>query len=148
MTSKFRPRIYVGCNLTHSPEKFKENIKSFKNLLRDKPQYEVLDFLGQGKEFTPEQVFAFDTNCVRICNVFIANVTYPGLGIGAEFGIAVEHRKPIITIAEEGAIVSRFIFGYNSLDHFIYRYKTIEDAAEFCLDKLSQLFPLPTFSGK
>lgn len=142
------PRIYVGCNLTHSPESFKEDVKALKNILRKNGKYEILDFLGQGLEYTPQQVFEYDISCVRRCDVFIANATFPGLGVGAEFGVAVERKKPIITIAEKDAIVSRFIFGYTDPHHFVYRYNSIEDAAKYISQKLEELFPTSTVAIK
>lgn len=145
---QIKPKIYVGCNLTHSPESFKQEVQLFKDYLKQNPTYKVLEFLGQSSKYTPEQVFAFDTNCVRNCDVFVANVTYPGLGVGAEFGIAVERKKPIITIAQKDAVVSRFVFGYTNPNHFIYRYKTIEDATGFVLRKLQELFQNATFAEK
>lgn len=135
---KDKPVIYVGCALTHAPQAFKADIDLFKDKLR--PYAKVLDFLGQAHP-NVEEVFETDISYVRKCDLMIANVTHPSIGLGVEFGVAVENKKPIITLAYKDAQVSRFVYGYNYPLHFSYRYSTFEDAAEYVLKKLSELFP-------
>lgn len=134
---KRKPTVYLGCALTHAPKLFLKDIEYLRREIS--PYVTVLDFLGLHHPSAGE-VFQYDTNCVRRCDLFIANVTYPSLGLGVEFGVAVEHRKPIITIAEEKAIVSRFVFGYNDPYHYSLRYKDIKQASRFVIKKIKELF--------
>lgn len=145
MTADGKPVIYVGCALTHAPEAFKQDIEKFKDSLR--PYAKVLDFLGQ-QHPNVEEVFETDIGYVRQCDLLIANITHPSIGLGVEFGVAVEKRKPIITLAQKDAFVSRFVYGYSYPLHFSYRYNYFEDAAEFVLKKLQGLFPQLTFAVK
>lgn len=146
MVRKKKIKVYVGCALTHASDSFKQDIIKLKEKLKRK--YEILEFLGQGLEYTPEQVFLWDINCVRSCDVLIANVTYPSIGLGAEFGTAIERNKPIITIAEETARVSRFVYGYKNKNYFTKRYASITDAVVFIDEKIQELFPSITLSGE
>lgn len=78
MTTDKMLAVYVGCALTHAPKIFKQDSSQLKDMLRD--SVHMLDFLGQSSTYTAEEVFTFDINCVRSCDVFVANVTYPSLG--------------------------------------------------------------------
>ncbi len=136
--TKKKPTIYLGCALTLAPKSFLKDIEYLREEIGKHAI--VLDFLGLHHPSAGE-VFQYDTNCVRRCDLFVANVTHPSLGLGVEFGVAVEQRKPIITVAEEGATVSRFVFGYGDPYHYSLRYKNIKQAARFITKKIKELFP-------
>src|SRR5436305_766185 len=101
-------KIYVGCSLTHSPDEFRDAIDLLKKKLAEK--YEVLEFLGLIKG-TAQEVFDWDTKCVRGCDLFLADCTYPALGLGYEIGVALENNKPTIAIAGKEAKVTRLLLG-------------------------------------
>jgi hypothetical protein len=134
-----RPLVYLSCALTHAPTDFLDDI----NYLRTRiEQYAtVLEFLGLNHP-SVDEAFQWDTNCARRCDVVVANVTYPSIGLGLEFGVALENKKPFITIADDQKAVERILpWGYWDPLHFKLRYKTREEAADFVIDKLHQLFP-------
>lgn len=133
-----RPTVYVGAALTLAPESFKDSVDSFKNRLR--PHIEVLDFLSLDAP-SAQAAFDWDLECVKKCDVFVADFSYPSTGLGVEFGIAYSLHKPIISLAAKDASVSRFIFGYVNPYHFVFRYGDTDEAVEFVLKSLSTLFP-------
>lgn len=135
---KKKPTVYVACALTLAPKSFVKDIEKLKKRL--KPYAEVFDFLGLGHPDVG-QVFQHDLNCVRRCDLVIANITYPSLGMGVEFGVAVENRKPIITLVEENAKVSRFVFGYADPYHYQLKYKNMNQASRFVIKTIKELFP-------
>jgi nucleoside 2-deoxyribosyltransferase len=133
-----KPTIYVAAALSHAPEAFRDHIIAFKDRLR--PYVEVLDFLGLGAP-SAQEAFEWDMNCVRKCAAFVADVTYASIGVGVEFGVAYSLRKPIITVADADASVSRFVFGHVDSRHFSLRYTNSDEAVDFVLSTLRKLFP-------
>lgn len=133
-----RPTVYVAAALSHAPGSFRDDIIAFRDRLR--PYVEVLDFLGLEAP-SAQEAFEWDIKCVRDCDVLVADVSYPSIGAGVEFGVAYSLRKPIITLAAADAAASRFVFGYVSPLHFSCRYTSREEAAEFVLSTLRQLYP-------
>lgn len=135
---KKKIRIYFGCALTNAPKEFTQDIEKLKKLLKKK--VEIFDFAG----LTPPigEVYQHDTNMVRRCDVMVANITYPSLGLGMEMGIAIENKKPLITLVDDKSKTTRFLIsGYVDPYHFSLRYKNISQAAIFALKKLKYLFP-------
>ena len=73
--------------------------------------------------------------------MLVADVTYPSIGVGVEFGVAFSLGKPIITLAAAEATPSRFVFGYESPSHFSLRYHTSDEATDFVVGILRRLYP-------
>jgi hypothetical protein len=134
-----KPLIYLGCALTNAPKDFLEYIKYLREQIS--PYGEVLDFLGLHHPSVGD-AFQFDLNCVRRCDLMIGDLTYPSLGLGMELGVAVENRKPIITIANDKLAAERLLmWGYWDPLCFKLRYKSPEEAADFIVAKIIELFP-------
>ena len=129
-------KIYVGCSLTHAPQEFKNSIELFKTNLRKK--YEVLEFLGLVKG-TDREVFLWDTKCVKDSDLFIADCTYPSLGLGYEIGVALENKKPTIAIAHKDTKISRLILGVTNPNYLFQRYDNILEILEIAHKKLHDL---------
>jgi nucleoside 2-deoxyribosyltransferase len=123
-----KKKLYIGCSLTQAPEEFKNAIEKLKNELRK--DYEILDFVGLVNG-TPKDVFEHDTYCVKSCDLFIADCTYPAIGLGYELGVAIMLDKPILAIAHKDAKVTRLVLGVTNPNYSFYRY-----------DKLSEVVPL------
>jgi hypothetical protein len=135
-----KPRVYLACVLSHAPKAFLEDYSYIRQHIL--PYVEVLDFLGLKPPIG--DCFQYDINCVRRCDLLIANVTYPSIGVGMEFGIAYESRKPIISLADDRLAPERLLaWGYLDPLHFKLRYKTREEAASFVISKVLELFPTP-----
>src|SRR3989344_928411 len=109
-----KKKIYVGCSLTHAPDEFKTAIELLKKHLSQK--YEILEFVGLVKG-TAKDVFEWDTKCVKECDMFLADCTHPGIGLGYELGVAVEKNKPILAVAHKDAKVSRVILGVTAKNY-------------------------------
>lgn len=138
MTYK-KPLIYLGCALTNAPKTFLKDIDYLRHKIQ--PHGEVLHYLGLHHPNVGD-AFQYDVNCVRRCDVFIGNATFPSLGLGLETGVALENHKPIITLADDRLAAERLlIWGYWDPLHFKLRYKTIEEAADFVIARLNELFP-------
>lgn len=103
-------KLYVGCALTESPEKFKDGIDKLKSALRSEG-YEVFDFVGL-VDGTPKDVYEWDVNlCIKNCDAFIAICDYPGIGLGFELGEAKNLKKPILALAQNDSRVTRLVLG-------------------------------------
>lgn len=134
-----KPLVYLGCALTHAPETFLNDITYIRQQLD--PYADVLDFLGLHHPNIGD-AFQYDINCVRRADLLVANMTYPSLGLGMEFGVAVETRKPIVTLADDKIAPERLLaWGYWDPLHFKLRYKTPDEAAQFVIAKIQELFP-------
>ncbi len=103
-----KKKLYIGCALTHASEEFKTAIETLKAELRH--DYEILDFIGLVKG-TPQDVFAWDLHCVRASDLFVADCTYPAIGLGMEIGTALAENKKMLVIAHEDAKVTRIVLG-------------------------------------
>lgn len=132
-------RAYFGCALSHAPKEFIRDVEKLKKLLQEK--VEIFEFAGLEHPSIAD-VYQHDTNRVRRCDVLIANISYPSLGLGMELGIAIENKKPIITIVDDKCKTTRFLIsGYVDPYHFSIRYKSISQVARFIVKKLQYLFP-------
>jgi|SRR5690606_4400836 len=133
-----KPTIYVAAALSHAPQEYRDGIIAFRNRLR--AHVEVLDFLGLEAP-SAQEAFEWDIKCVKDCDVLVADVTHPSIGVGVEFGVAYSLRKPIITLAAKDATPSRFVFGYVNNRHFSFRYANSDEAVDFVLATLKKLYP-------
>ncbi len=129
-------KIYFGCSLTHASQEFKDSIESLKNILRK--EYQILDFVGLVKG-TPRDVFLWDTKCVKDCDLFVADFTYPAIGVGYELGIALEHNKPILAVAHKDAKVTRIVLGVDHPKYTFVRYSDIKEVISLIKEKIKNL---------
>ena len=108
-------KIYVGCSLTQAPEWFRHSIEVFKASLARLPNVEVLDFVGLTAG-TDADVYEHDIHrCVREADLFVADCSFPAIGLGWELGTAVEKlEKEVIAVAKRGTKVTRLVTGASS----------------------------------
>src|SRR6266498_5570963 len=114
-----KKKIYVGCSLTHAPEEFREGVERLKTELRK--HYTILDFLGLEKG-TPQDVFEHDTQCVRDCELFVAECSLPATGVGYELGTALALNKQVLAVAYKDAKVGRLLLGVTHPKYTFRRY--------------------------
>ena len=117
-------KIYVGCSLTHAPEKFIVSIGDLKNRLRE--SHEILEFIGLVGG-TERDVFENDTKMVKTCDLFLAECSFPAIGLGYELGTALALNKPILAVASHSAKVSRLVLGVTHPAYTFMRYGNIDD---------------------
>ena len=133
-------KIYVGCSLQHAPKEFVEGIKKFKEALSG--EYEVMEFAGLTAK-TAQEVYEKDTNCVRTCDIFIADCTYLSTGLGMEIGIALENNKPILAIAKNGATVTRMVLGIPAKNFSFMWYDDALDVVEDIKKRIDTVLSSP-----
>ncbi len=117
-------KIYVWCSLTHASEEFRKNIEELKNKLRKK--HIVFDFVWLEK-WTNEDVYKWDRNCVKTCDLMIAECSYPSLWLWYELWLGVEIWKKIIAFAQKDALVTRMILWINKENFSFSRYRDFDD---------------------
>jgi len=117
-------KIYLAHSLTQAPEDFKTEMLEFREKL--KTQYEVLEYLGltQG---TAEDVFRHDVKCVTDCDLLLAEVSYPAIGLGFEIATALQQGKKVLAVAKNSAKVSRLVLGIDSPNYRSHRYNQAEE---------------------
>ncbi len=80
------------------------------------------------RALTPRDVYERDVNWIRACDVMIAEVSVPSHGVGYEIGFALNLRKPVLCIYEEGRRVSKMITGNADPILTIRAYTTLEES--------------------
>jgi len=63
------------------------------------------------KDASPREVFERDVAWVDECEVMIAEVSTPSLGVGYEYGRAVQQGKPVLCVYRSGLRMSKMITG-------------------------------------
>ena len=63
------------------------------------------------KDLPPREVFERDSNWVKECEAMVAEVSTPSLGVGYEYGLAVQLGKPVLCVYRSGARLSKMITG-------------------------------------
>lgn len=127
-----KPKLYVGCSLTHAPEDFKSSISVLKNKLAER--FEILEFIGLEKG-TATDVYHWDVgNCVGSCDFFLAICDFPSLGLGYELGTAVERlHKPVLAVAHTDTHITRLVVGIDAPGFTFARYDKLDDVVNMVL---------------
>ncbi len=63
------------------------------------------------KDRPPREVFERDVNWVKECEAMVAEVSTPSLGVGYEYGLAVQLDKPVLCVYRTGVRLSKMISG-------------------------------------
>lgn len=117
-------KIYLAHSLTQAPEEFKTEMLELKAKLNAK--HEILDYLGLTAG-TAEDVFNHDVNCVKDCDLLLAEVSYPAIGLGFEIATALQSGKKVLAVAKESSKVSRLVLGINDTRYRFARYREAEE---------------------
>jgi len=140
-------RVYVGCALTHAPLEYRQMIESFKNKLRLVTWITVLDFVTPESVLpSPDSIGIYQNDiheCIGTADVFIADVTYPSLGLGWELGTAIEKHK-ILTIMchQKDARISNLVLGAPGKNSYtsIHKYEQfLHELLPFFLKEIKSL---------
>jgi len=137
-------KVYISCALTYAPLEYKEQIFTFKDMLRKIPWIEVLDFVmvNSVQEYPDTgHIYCNDIyDCVGKAHVLISGVSIPSIGLGWEMGTFNEkHVGPILMCAHEDAKVTKLVLGavetHPGLS--LKRYKeSITDLLDYFLSEL------------
>lgn len=127
-------KIYVTCALTQAPEEFRREIEKLKDSLRG--GYEILDFVGLVGG-TATDVYKYDTECVKSCDLLVAICDYPSTGMGYEIGFALSLNKQILAVGKEGAKITRLVLGVDHPAYTFSRYREFGEIKKLIEDKLN-----------
>ncbi len=75
----------------------------------------------------PHVVFDRDLGWVRKCNVMIAEVSTPSLGVGYEIAYAEREGKPVLCLYREGMVISKMVTGNRSAHFTVAAYRDASD---------------------
>jgi hypothetical protein len=129
-------KIYISCAYTAAPKEFLDAMNQFKQVLsRD---FAVFDFL-LGPHAQPHEVFGWSTDCVKDCDLFIPDFTYPSTEIGYELGIAIAYKKNILGIAQKDANVSKLVLGVNYPRFSFRKYDELSELISIIKNEVSFL---------
>lgn len=105
-------KIYVGCCINSATEEYLKDIANLKNLIKENFDCEIMEFIPKGTG-TVEEVYENDIhNAVSSCDIMVAEISHPSLGLGWEMATIVEKlRKPLLMCAKENVKVSKLVEG-------------------------------------
>ena len=72
-----------------------------------------------------EEIYQRDINWIKECDIVVAEVSTPSLGVGYEISYAEHLEKKIVCLCDETVRVSAMIGGNNKLE--LIRYKDDDD---------------------
>jgi nucleoside 2-deoxyribosyltransferase len=73
--------------------------------------------------WSPQGIYERDIRFLQECNVVVAEVSNPSLGVGYEICYAIEHQIPTLCIYQPDIFVSRMIVGNNSPYMTLFEYQ-------------------------
>jgi nucleoside 2-deoxyribosyltransferase len=69
------------------------------------------DVLNWEQTRTPQEVYARDMAWLHQCDVVVAEVTSPSLGVGYEIAEALHLGKPVLCVYREGIVLTKLLTG-------------------------------------
>ena len=131
-------KIYFGGSIKGGRSK----VEDYKKIVDDlKTIGTVLDehvadpnLQSSGESITSTEIYNRDVSWINECDILIAEVTVPSLGVGYEIGYAESLNKRIICLYQNDESISAMIKGNNSITHISY------DDVDELLTKLSTYF--------
>lgn len=92
-----------------------------------------------------EAIYRQDTAWLDACDVVVAEVTVPSLGVGYEIGYALHHaHKPVLCLCQQGTNLSAMLTG-NTADGLTIAFYENTDGA---LQAVGQYFDTPNVSSE
>ena len=82
------------------------------------------------KDLPPREVFERDSNWVKECEAMVAEVSTPSLGVGYEYGLAVQLGKPVLCVYRSGARLSKMITGNPAPNLTVAAYSDLTELVE------------------
>jgi nucleoside 2-deoxyribosyltransferase len=79
------------------------------------------------KDMPPREVFERDAGWVKECEAMIAEVSTPSLGVGYEYGLAVQLGKPVLCVYRSGVRLSKMITGNPAPNLTVAMYSTLTE---------------------
>lgn len=125
--------IYFACSITGGREfesVYQEIVSSLLSAGHEIPTSHLAQAEAmQGERIlSPHDVYERDVNWIQKCDVLVAEVSIPSHGVGYEIAYALNIRKPVLCIYQQGRSVSKMITGNPDPALRIKSYFTVEDA--------------------
>ncbi len=95
--------------------------------------------LEREQDTPPRLVFERDVAWVQQCDAMIAEVSTPSLGVGYEYGLAVQLGKPVLCVYRAGVRLSKMITGNPAPNLKVAAYATEADLERLTLAFLEAL---------
>lgn len=73
-------------------------------------------------KWSPREIFERDIQWLDECDLVVAEVSNPSLGVGYEICYALEHHIPTLCLYQPGIFVSRMIIGNTSPHLLLFEY--------------------------
>lgn len=140
-SERYLPKVYVGCGLTHAPQPFIDLVSRLKQCLRDSGECIVLEFLGL-EGGTARDVWDHDIrNCVGRCDLLVAILDYPSIGLGVEIGCQAARRKRVIGLVHQSTHLTRLMQDPNpeDIDYALYGYEHLDEMLEIVMREVRKL---------
>ena len=119
----FAGSIRGGRDKAEDYKKIVDILKKYAIILDEHVANPKLD--STGEKISNEDIYKRDVNWLNECDLLIAEVTNPSLGVGYEIGYAERLNKKIICLHEEKANLSGMISGNPNL--VLISYNKVED---------------------
>jgi|SRR6185312_12230706 len=134
-----RPIVYVAGAVTHASEPFRDFVHSFKQNLRTSSSALVLEWIERDSPAIVEDFFRRDLNNVSLCDVMIALVDEPSIGLGMELEKAIIEKKRLLCLMKRGQAVSRLLMSaHESLEMPLRTYNSLQEAVDIACDFISE----------
>lgn len=137
-------KLYFGCALTHTSVEYRQFIQDLRQSL--KADFDVLEFLSDPLDMQLNdmsiihQIYEHDVNCVKSCDIMIAECSYASTGLGFELGLAIERDKPVLAIAGKDVYVTRLVQGVTHPKFSFRRYGSTEEVTELIKEFVAKSF--------
>lgn len=125
-----RPIVYVASGVTNAPDSFRDFVQDFKQKLRATTSALVLEWIERDSPAVVDDFFRRDLNNVSLCDVMIALVDEPSIGLGMEIEKAIVEKKRILCLHnEKNKVLSRLLMSaQDSVGLPISSYDSLDEA--------------------
>ena len=74
---------------------------------------------------TETEIYTQDIEWLQMCDILIAEISIPSLGVGYEISYALNLHKPVLAVYEENRIISAMLLGNTSPNLTIHSYNSL-----------------------
>lgn len=125
--------IYFACSITGGREFESVYQELVSKLLADghvipTSQLAQAEAMQGERILSPRDVYERDVKWIQDCDVLVAEVSVPSHGVGYEIAYALQLRKPVLCIYQQGRSVSKMITGNPDPAQMVTSYLTVEEA--------------------
>jgi 2'-deoxynucleoside 5'-phosphate N-hydrolase len=86
------------------------------------------EVVAMEKSANPAEIYTMSVGRIQCCDVVIADVSNPSLGVGYEIAYALDLEKPVFCCYRLGRSVSKMITGNSNPRIMVHSYQDIQEA--------------------